>query len=167
MSDFSDPPVVAAVDLGSNSFRLQIARVTNNGLLPLDSIKETVRLSAGLDENKVLDQAAQQRMFDALSRFAERLHGLPPDVVRAVATHTFRVAANAAEFVPRAEAALGFPVEIVGGQEEARLIFLGASHSLPATREIRLVVDIGGGSTEFIIGSRYKPQRAEDRKSVV
>ena len=164
MSDFSDPPVVAAVDLGSNSFRLQIARVTNNGLLPLDSIKETVRLSAGLDENKVLDQAAQQRMFDALSRFAERLHGLPPDVVRAVATHTFRVAANAAEFVPRAEAALGFPVEIVGGQEEARLIFLGASHSLPATREIRLVVDIGGGSTEFIIGSRYKPQRAESKQ---
>jgi len=140
-----DSPVIAAVDLGSNSFRLQTARVTQTGLLSLDSIKETVRLGAGLDENKMLTEAAQERALLALSRFAERLQGLPSAQVRAVATHTFRVAGNAAEFLPRAEAALGFPIEIIGGSEEARLIFMGASHSLPATKETRLVVDIGGG----------------------
>ncbi len=162
MTDF---PVVAAVDLGSNSFRLQIARVVANGsLLPLDSIKETVRLGAGLDEEKFLGTSAQERALEALSRFAERLQGLPPAAVRAVATHTFRVATNIADFTPRAEAALGFPIEIVGGQEEARLIFIGAAHSLPASRETRLVVDIGGGSTEFIVGNRFKPQRAESKQ---
>jgi len=159
-----DSPVIAAVDLGSNSFRLQTARVTQTGLLSLDSIKETVRLGAGLDENKMLTEAAQERALLALSRFAERLQGLPSAQVRAVATHTFRVAGNAAEFLPRAEAALGFPIEIIGGSEEARLIFMGASHSLPATKETRLVVDIGGGSTEFVIGSRFKPGRAESKQ---
>lgn len=157
-------PVIAAVDLGSNSFRLQTARVTQTGLLSLDSIKETVRLGAGLDENKFLTEPAQERALLALSRFAERLQGLPAAQVRAVATHTFRVATNAAEFLPRAEAALGFPIEIIGGSEEARLIFMGASHSLPATKETRLVVDIGGGSTEFVIGSRLKPGRAESKQ---
>ena len=161
MTDF---PVVAAVDLGSNSFRLQIARVANGSLLPLDSIKETVRLGAGLDANKFLDQSAQNRALEALARFAERLQGLPPAAVRAVATHTFRVAINISDFIPKAEAALGFPIEVVGGQEEARLIFVGAAHSLPATKETRLVVDIGGGSTEFIIGSRFKPVRAESKQ---
>jgi len=161
MTDF---PVVAAVDLGSNSFRLQIARVANGSLLPLDSIKETVRLGAGLDADKQLSLAAQQRAFEAFSRFAERLQGLPPEAVRAVATHTFRVAANIAEFMPKAEAALGFPIEIIGGQEEARLIFVGAAHSLPATKELRLVVDIGGGSTEFIVGSRFRPVRTESKQ---
>lgn len=161
MTDF---PVVVAVDLGSNSFRLQISRVTNGGLLPLDSIKETVRLGGGLDENKMLTAIAQQQALEALSRFGERLRGLPPASVRAVATHTFRVANNAREFLPQAEAALGFPIEILGGQEEARLIFGGAAHSLPATKETRLVVDIGGGSTEFIIGSRFKPHRAESKQ---
>lgn len=161
MNDF---PVVVAVDLGSNSFRLQISRVTHGGLLPLDSIKETVRLGAGLDANKMLTPAAQDQALEALSRFGERLRGLPASSVRAVATHTFRVAANAREFLPRAEKALGFPIEILGGQEEARLIFGGAAHTLPATKEARLVVDIGGGSTEFIIGSRYKPHKAESKQ---
>lgn len=161
MTDF---PVVAAVDLGSNSFRLQIARVSPAGLLPLDSIKETVRLGGGLDEEKFLVQSAQERALEALARFGERLQGLPQAAVRAVATHTFRVATNALEFLPKAEAALGFPIEIIGGQEEARLIFVGAAHSLPSSRETRLVVDIGGGSTEFIIGNRFKPQRAESKQ---
>ncbi len=165
MTDTTDLPVIAAVDLGSNSFRLQIARVTHGGgLLPLDTIKETVRLSAGLDENKFLSIEAQNRALDALSRFAERLRGLPPESVRAVATHTFRVASNAQEFLPKAEAALGFPIEIVAGQEEARLIFIGAAHTLPMSKETRLVVDIGGGSTEFIIGHRTNPQRAESKQ---
>lgn len=161
MTDF---PVVAAVDLGSNSFRLQIARVANGSLLPLDTIKETVRLGAGLNAEKYLSEAAQERAVEALSRFAERLQGLPPEAVRAVATHTFRVATNIAEFLPKAEAALGFPIETIAGQEEARLIFVGAAHSLPATKESRLVVDIGGGSTEFIIGNRFRPVRAESKQ---
>lgn len=165
MTESADLPVVAAVDLGSNSFRLQIARVTHSGgLLPLDTIKETVRLSAGLDESKFLDLDAQERAIEALSRFAERLRGLPPESVRAVATHTFRVASNAAQFLPRAEAALGFPIEIISGQEEARLIFIGAAHSLPMSKETRLVVDIGGGSTEFIIGHHSRPQRTESKQ---
>lgn len=161
MTDF---PVVVAVDLGSNSFRLQISRVSNGELLPLDSIKETVRLGGGLDENKMLTPVAQARALEALARFGERLRGIPPASIRAVATHTFRVASNAREFLPEAEKVLGFPIEILGGQEEARLIFGGAAHTLPATKETRLVVDIGGGSTEFIIGSRFKPQKAESKQ---
>lgn len=160
----TDLPVVAAVDLGSNSFRLQIARVANGSLLPLDTIKETVRLGAGLDAEKHLSEAAQARALEALSRFAERLQGLPAEAVRAVATHTFRVATNISEFQPKAESALGFPIETIGGQEEARLIFVGAAHSLPATKEARLVVDIGGGSTEFIVGHRFKPLRTESKQ---
>lgn len=165
MTEITDLPVIAAVDLGSNSFRLQIAQVTQGGgLLPLDTIKETVRLSAGLDETKFLGIEAQGRALDALSRFAERLRGLPPDSVRAVATHTFRVATNAREFLLKAEATLGFPIEIVAGQEEARLIFIGAAHSLPMSKETRLVVDIGGGSTEFIIGTKTNPLRVESKQ---
>lgn len=159
-----DSPVIAAVDLGSNSFRLQTARVTPSGLISLDAIKETVRFGAGLDQNKALTAEAQARAVLALSRFAERLQGLPAEQVRVVATHTFRVATNVADFLPQAEAALGFPIEIIGGNEEARLIFMGAAHSLPATKEIRLVVDIGGGSTEFVIGSRFKPGKAESKQ---
>lgn len=152
---------VAAVDLGSNSFRLQVARVEDDQLYPLDSLKETVRLAAGLTAENTLDQETCNRAIDCLKRFGERLRGLPPDAVRAVGTNTFRVARNAPEFLQQAEAALGFPIEIIAGREEARLIYLGVSHSLPASSEKRLVVDIGGGSTEFIIGSGYKPQRME------
>lgn len=158
-----DSPVVAAVDLGSNSFRLQIARVMNSGLLPLDSLKESVRLGAGLDADKALTAEAQERALLALSRFGERLHGLPDTAVRAVATHAFRVATNVAAFLPLAEAELGFPIEVIGGNEEARLIFMGAAHTLPG-RENRLVVDIGGGSTEFIVGSRFRPMRTESKQ---
>lgn len=159
-----ESPVIVAVDLGSNSFRVQISRLNNGGLLHLDSLKETVRLGAGLDEQKRLTPAAQAQALQALSRFGERLRGLPANSVRAVATHTFRVATNARDFLPQAEAALGFPIEILGGQEEARLIFGGAARSLPASKETRLVVDIGGGSTEFIIGSRFKPAKAESKQ---
>ncbi len=152
---------VAAVDLGSNSFRLQVARVEDDQLYPLDALKETVRLAAGLGEGKLLDSETRARAIDCLKRFGERLRGLPSDAVRAVATNTFRVAKNSAEFLGEAEAALGFPIEIIAGREEARLIYLGVSHSLPASREKRLVIDIGGGSTEFIIGTGHKPQLME------
>ncbi|MBS1139860.1 MAG: Ppx/GppA phosphatase [Proteobacteria bacterium] len=152
---------VAAVDLGSNSFRLQVGRVVDDQIYVLDSLKEPVRLASGLTADKRLDTAAQVRALDALRRFGERLGGLDRGAVRAVATNTLRVAKNAVEFLPLAEEALGFPIEIIAGREEARLIYIGASHSLPMASHKRLVVDIGGGSTEFIIGKRHEPQLME------
>ena len=152
---------VAAVDLGSNSFRLQVGRVLDDQIYVLDSMKEPVRLASGLNEDKRLDSASQARALDALRRFGERLGGLDTGAVRAVATNALRVAKNAAEFLPLAEEALGFPIEIIAGREEARLIYIGASHSLPMASHKRLVVDIGGGSTEFIIGKRHDPQLME------
>ena len=152
---------IAAVDLGSNSFRLQVGRVVDDQIYPLDSLREPVRLAAGLTANKTLDDAAQNRAIECLKRFGERLRGLPAGAVRAVGTNTLRVAKNAREFMPRFEAALGFPIEVVAGREEARLIYLGVAHSLPASAETRLVVDIGGGSTEFIIGAGNQPHRLE------
>lgn len=152
---------VAAVDLGSNSFRLQVGRVVDDQIYTLDSMKEPVRLASGLMSDKRLDAAAQARALDALRRFGERLRGLDKGAVRVVATNTLRVAKNAFEFLPLAEEALGFPIEIIAGREEARLIYIGASHSLPSAAHKRLVIDIGGGSTEFIIGKRHEPQLME------
>jgi len=152
---------VAAVDLGSNSFRLQVGRVVDDQIYTLDSMKESVRLASGLNAEKRLDLASQARALDALRRFGERLRGLDSGAVRAVATNTLRVAKNAVEFLPLAEEALGFPIEIIAGREEARLIYIGASHSLPMAAHKRLVIDIGGGSTEFIIGKRHEPQVME------
>jgi exopolyphosphatase/guanosine-5'-triphosphate,3'-diphosphate pyrophosphatase len=152
---------LAAVDLGSNSFRLEIARVAGDQLYPLDSLKETVRLAGGLTDDKLLDEAAQVRALDCLQRFGERLRGLSPEAIRCVGTSALRVAKNAALFIPKAEQALGHPIEIVAGREEARLIYLGVAHSLPSSPDKRLVVDIGGGSTEFIIGHGLKPHERE------
>jgi len=148
---------VAAVDLGSNSFRLQVGRVVDDQIYVLDSLKEPVRLASGLTADKCLDAAAQVRALDALRLFGERLGGLDKGAVRAVATNTLRVAKNAGEFLPLAEEALGCPIEIIAGREEARLIYIGVSHALPLAGHRRLVVDIGGGSTEFIIGKRHDP----------
>lgn len=148
---------IAAVDLGSNSFRLEVGRVVDDQIYTLDSLKESVRLASGLQADKSLDQASQERALTALSRFGERIRGLPPEAVRAVATNALRVAKNATAFLVEAEQALGFPIEIIAGREEARLIYIGAVHSLPASDEQRLVFDIGGGSTEFIIGDGMKP----------
>lgn len=153
--------LIAAVDLGSNSFRLQVGRVVDGQVYPLDSLKESVRLAAGLRADKTLDDEAIARALAALSRFGERLRGFSPESVRAVATNTLRVARNAPQFLFQAEGMLGFPIEVIAGREEARLIYLGAAHSLPAAAHKRLVVDIGGGSTEFIIGRRYQPQLLE------
>lgn len=152
---------VAAVDLGSNSFRLQVGRVVDSQIYTLDSMKEPVRLASGLNAEKNLDPASMARALEGLRRFGERLRGLDRGAVRAVATNTLRVAKNAMDFLPLAEEALGFPIEIIAGREEARLIYIGASHSLPSVPHKRLVVDIGGGSTEFIIGKRYEPQLME------
>lgn len=156
-------PTLAAIDLGSNSFHLQVGRVEGEQLFYLDAIKESVRLAGGLNANKRLDGASQRRALNCLARFGERLRGMPPEAVRAVGTSALRVAKNAPEFLEKARAALGFEIEIVAGREEARLIYLGVSHSLPLEAQPRLVVDIGGGSTECIIGRGYE---AQDRESL-
>ncbi|MBI5006751.1 MAG: exopolyphosphatase [Nitrosomonadales bacterium] len=153
--------LLAAVDLGSNSFRLQIARVVDDQLYMLDGLREAVRLAAGLTEDKRLDKAAQQRALACLQRFGERLRGLPREAVRAVGTNSLRVAKNAPEFLQQAEAALGFPIEVIAGREEARLIYLGVARGLPQSHERQMVMDIGGGSTEFIIGQGLTPARLE------
>jgi exopolyphosphatase/guanosine-5'-triphosphate,3'-diphosphate pyrophosphatase len=150
---------LATVDLGSNSFHLQVARVVGDQIYPLDSLREPVRLGGGLTRDKRLDEASQQRALDCLKRFGERLRDFDRRGVRAVGTNTLRVAKNATAFLKQAQAVLGFPIEVVAGREEARLIYLGVSHSLPASQDKRLVVDIGGGSTEFIIGCGLKPLR--------
>jgi exopolyphosphatase/guanosine-5'-triphosphate,3'-diphosphate pyrophosphatase len=153
--------LIAAVDLGSNSFRLQVGRIVANQIYPLDGLKESVRLAAGLTADKRLDAAAQQRGIEALARFGERLRDFEPGAVRAVATNTLRVAKNAEAFLEKAEAALGFPIEVIAGREEARLIYLGVAHTLANPQTRQLVVDIGGGSTEFIIGQNVNPIRLE------
>ena len=156
-----DHPTLAAVDLGSNSFHLQVARVVGEQIYPLDALREAVRIGAGLGEDKQLDDTAQARALACLTRFGERLRGLPRAAVRAVGTNTLRVAKNAPSFLARAEQALGVPIEIIAGREEARLVYLGVAHTLPASGERRLVFDIGGGSTEFIIGRRLEPLRLD------
>ena len=149
--------LIAAIDLGSNSFRLQVGRIVNDQIYPLDGIKESVRLAAGLSPERLLDAASQFRGISALRCFNERLRDYPPDAVRAVATNTLRVAKNAAHFLVQAEAALGFPIEVIAGREEARLIYVGVAHTLPNPHRQQLVVDIGGGSTEFVIGKSFEP----------
>ena len=119
----------------------------------LDGLREAVRLATGLTEDKRLDKPAQQRALACLQRFGERLRGLPREAVRAVGTNSLRVAKNAPEFLQQAEAALGFPIDVIAGREEARLIYLGVARALPQGEGKRLVMDIGGGSTEFIIGN--------------
>jgi exopolyphosphatase/guanosine-5'-triphosphate,3'-diphosphate pyrophosphatase len=156
MAEYS---TLAAVDLGSNSFHCQVARVVGEQIYPLDSLREPVRLGAGLGDDKLLDAASQERSLAALRRFGERLRGLDRHAVRAVGTNALRVAKNAPAFLKLARIALGFPIEVIAGREEARLIFIGVQHSLPPSKERRLVVDIGGGSTEFIIGTGFKPQK--------
>ena len=154
--------LLATVDLGSNSFRLLIGKLHDDGTVyPIDQIKESVRLAAGLDQNNNLTKESQMIALSVLSRFGERLNGFDPAKVRVVATSTLRVAKNAAEFIVVANKTLGFPIEVILGKEEARLVYIGAMHSLAYTKDKRLVIDIGGGSTEFIIGSGYDPQVLE------
>jgi exopolyphosphatase / guanosine-5'-triphosphate,3'-diphosphate pyrophosphatase len=157
----SRPDLLAAVDLGSNSFHLQVGRVVDGQIYALDSLREMVRLGAGLTSEKRIDRATQVRALEALERIGERLRGLPRGAVRAVGTNTLRVAKNAPQFLREARTALGFPIEVIAGREEARLIYLGAAHAMPPAAHNRLVVDIGGGSTEFIIGRGLEPLLTE------
>jgi len=152
---------LAAVDLGSNSFHLLVGRIVDGQIYPLDTLREQVQLGAGLTQDKRLDRASQSRALEALARFRERLRGLPRDAVRAVGTNALRVAKNAPQFLREARETLGFPIEIIAGREEARLIYLGVAHALPPAENRRLVVDIGGGSTELIVGRGLRPRLME------
>ena len=143
---------LAAIDLGSNSFRLEIAQLDHGLLKRREYLKETVRQGNGLDADRNLTLDAMQRGWDCLSRFAERLAGFKKYQVRAVATQTLREARNREIFLDRAQQILGFPIDVISGREEARLIYQGVSHLLPQSSERRLVVDIGGRSTEVILG---------------
>ena len=157
-----DNSLLATVDLGSNSFRVLIAKLREDGtLFPVDQLKETVRLAGGLDSANNLTKESQLFALEVLSRFSERLIGFNKNHVRVVGTSTLRVAKNSSEFIAIANKTLGFNIEVISGTEEARLIYIGAMHSLAYTPDKRLVVDIGGGSTEFIIGSGYEPQIME------
>ncbi len=148
---------VAAVDLGSNSFHLLIARIQAGHWVVLDRLRESVRLAEGLDEAGHLNEEAQERALLCLQRFGQRLRGLATSNVRVVGTNTFRVAHNNEAFLQAAAAALDHPIEIISGIEEARLIYSGVVRSLPDPNRRRLVIDIGGGSTELIIGEQGLP----------
>ncbi|HEX6243525.1 MAG TPA: Ppx/GppA family phosphatase, partial [Polyangiales bacterium] len=148
---------VAAIDLGSNSFRLEICTVEHGHLVRAEYLKDTVRLGAGLDDGRRLDDASMQRGWASLARFAERVRGFNARAVRAVATATLREAVNREVFVAKAQTLLGLPIDVISGHEEARLIYSGVSHFLPQTEEARLVFDIGGRSTELISGQGAVP----------
>jgi len=129
---------LAAVDLGSNSFHLQIARVVDDQIYLLDSLRDPLRLGAGLTRDRRIDQATKTRALEVLARFSERLRGFSRSAVRAVGTSALRVAKNAPQFLREARSALGFPIEVIAGREEARLIYLGVAHSMPPSARVSI-----------------------------
>lgn len=153
--------LLAAIDLGSNSFRLEIAHHVGGQIQRVDYLKEAVRQGGDLDENRNLNDAAIERGLKCLERFGEALKGFPEQNVRAVATQTLREARNSTYFLELANKALGYKVEVISGVEEARLIYQGVSHFLPQSDERRLVIDIGGRSTEFILGDHFNARKTE------
>ena len=156
------PKIVAAVDLGSNSFHMIIASLEENGSLKvIDKIKEMVRLGAGLNHKQRLDEETQQRALECLSRFSQRLQNIDKKDIRITGTNTLRNAKNAKKFTERAKKILNHNIDIISGIEEARLVYQGAIYGLAELGEKRLVIDIGGGSTEIIIGENSNPIRLE------
>lgn len=158
------PETVAAVDLGSNSFHMIVCSLNNGKLQTLDRIKEMVRLASGLDRKNYLDERTQERALGCLERFGQRLRHFPPHSVRAVGTSALRIAKNSQQFLEKAEAALNHPIHIISGIEEARLIYQGVAHNLASKANLRLVMDIGGGSTEYIIGTGFTPKVKESTR---
>ena len=152
-----DPEIIAAVDLGSNSFHMIVCRIQNGQIVVIDRLREMVRLAAGIDNKKHLSSSVQDRALECLTRFGQRLRNVHADCVRIVGTNTLRSAKNASDFITKAEKCLGHSIEIISGVEEARIIYLGVAHSLAAEEERRLVMDIGGGSTELIVGEQFEP----------
>ncbi|MFK7683055.1 exopolyphosphatase [Aeromonas caviae] len=158
-----DNSLYAAVDLGSNSFHMVIARLTEGRMQIIDRIKERVRLAEGMDEQRRMSPEAMARGLDCLALFAERLTNIKPDQIRIAGTYTLRRASNARDFVREAAKVLNHPIEIISGQEEARLIYQGVAHTQHIEGQV-LVVDIGGGSTELIIGEGFSPLALTSRK---
>ena len=148
-----NPKVLAAVDLGSNSFHMLVARLSHGQPKVIDRIREMVRLAGGLNKSGQLDPGRQQVALDCLARFGERLRDIKADSVRVVGTNTLRKVGQHSDFVARAEAAIGHPVEIISGIEEARLIYQGVLFTSPTVEGPQVVVDIGGGSTEIVRGT--------------
>lgn len=155
LSGIREGDTLAAVDLGSNSFHLVVARIEHGEIRVIDRVRETVRMALGLRPDGTLEPERQRRALKCLVRFGQRLDRIPSERVRAVATNSVRRLRNPRGFLLTAETALGHPIEVVTGREEARLIYLGVAHGLPRSRARRLVIDIGGGSTEFIIGQGF------------
>ena len=156
------PRTIAAVDLGSNSFHMIVAQVTeSDGLQKVDKLKEMVRLRGGLDENNNLSIEKEKQALACLQQFGERIRHLPSDCVRIAGTNTLRTMQDASQFLAKAKEALGHSVAIIAGHEEARLVYLGVAHTLSDDHGFRFVMDIGGGSTEFIIGKEFKPIHLE------
>ena len=147
----------AAIDLGSNSFHMLIATIKAQQLYPVDKVKQMVRLAGGLDEHKNITPEAMEIAFECLRAFAQRLTDIPDGHIKVVGTNTLRVAKNSAVFIEQAEKILNLPIEIISGREEARTLYLGVAHSIPNDPYNRLVIDIGGGSTELIVGHGFKP----------
>lgn len=161
MQDTHTPsPYFAAVDLGSNSFHMIICRVNDQTVEVLDRVKDMVQIARGMTSSGIAADA-HHRAMECLNRFAERLRGIPPGQVRAVGTKSLRSARNAAFFLAEAERVLGYPIDIISGYEEARLVYTGLFHSVANDDQKRLVIDIGGASTEFIIGHSQDPQLLE------
>lgn len=158
-----DNSLYAAVDLGSNSFHMVIARLTEGRMQIIDRIKERVRLAEGMDEQRRMSPEAMARGLDCLALFAERLTNIKPDQIRIAGTYTLRRASNARDFVREAAKELNHPIEIISGQEEARLIYQGVAHTQHIEGQV-LVVDIGGGSTELIIGEGFEHKALTSRK---
>ena len=155
------PDILAAVDLGSNSFHMVVARYSHGQLIIIDRLREMVRLAAGVEENGRIDKDAAARALSCLQRFGQRLRDMHADSVRVVGTNALRLARRKQAFLERAREALGHPIEIIGGMEEARLIYSGVAHTMPSEPGRRLVADIGGGSTELIIGEALTPLELE------
>lgn len=157
------PQEFAAIDLGSNSFHMVIARVVDGAMQVLGRLKQRVHLADGLDAQNRLSDEAMERGLSCLALFAERLQGFSAANVTIVGTHTLRIATNAEEFLQRAAEVIPYPIEVISGNEEARLIFMGVEHTQPEKGR-KLVIDIGGGSTELVIGEDFEPQLVESRR---
>jgi exopolyphosphatase/guanosine-5'-triphosphate,3'-diphosphate pyrophosphatase len=155
------PDVIAAVDLGSNSFHMVVARYSHGQLTIVDRLRETVRLGAGLDEHGRLERSATDRALACMEKFGQRLRDMKAESVRVVGTNALRKAKRKGAFLDRAREALGHPIEVISGVEEARLIYMGVAHMMPIEPGRRIVVDIGGGSTELIIGEGFTPKRLD------
>jgi exopolyphosphatase/guanosine-5'-triphosphate,3'-diphosphate pyrophosphatase len=154
--EWPDFPMVAAIDLGSNSFHMVLAKVDHGEIRILERLGEKVQLAAGLNEQGELSEESMQRGLDCLRRFAQLTNGLPDGAVRIVGTNALREARNRSLFMRQVRQIIGHKVDVISGREEARLIYLGVAHTQADDAGKRLVVDIGGGSTEFVVGERFE-----------